>query len=187
MSGAGGHVVVVVAGDGEVVDGFGSSGCLDRHHGGGVAVGGVEGVALVEVRGRCVAAALDVERVRGRGLDGAAGGGDPQGGDLLVGEGLFHGGGFVLAGGRVVGEDLLAGLDLVNALGRAVGHEDGGVGCEAAVPGDAGDVGQGPAGAAAGGSLACALADGLGEPSGAIGWPLVGAPPDRRLNNSVSI
>ncbi len=77
--------------------------------------------------------------------------------------------------------------DAVNKPPRPVGHEDGGVGCEAAVPGDAGDVGQGPAGAAAGGSLACALADGLGEPSGAIGWPLVGAPPDRRLNNSVSI
>ena len=187
LSGAGGHVVVVVAGDGEVVDGFGSSGCLDRHHGGGVAVGGVKNVALTQLLGWCVAAVLDVERVGGRGLDGAAGGGDPQGGDLLVGEGLFHGGGFVLAGGGVVGEDLLAGLDLVNALGRAVGHEDGGVGCEAAVAGDAGDVGQGPAGAAAEGSLACALADGLGEPSGAIGWPLVGAPPDRRLNNSVSI
>ena len=139
MSGGGGHVVVVVAGDGEVVDGLGSSGGLDRHHLGDLAVGGVEGVALVEVRGRCVAAVLDVERVGGCGLDGAAGGGDPQGGDLLVGEGLFHGGGFVLAGGRVVGEDLLAGLDLVNALGRAVGHEDGGVGCEAAVAGDAGD------------------------------------------------
>ena len=87
----------------------------------------------------CVAAVLDVEWVGGRGLDGAAGGGDPQGGDLLMNKGLFHGGGFVLAGGRVVGEDLLAGLDLVNALGRAVGHEDGGVGCEAAVPGDADD------------------------------------------------
>ena len=129
----------MVAGDGEVVDGLGSSGGLDRHHLGDLAVGGVEGVALVEVRGRCVAAVLDVERVGGCGLDGAAGGGDPQGGDLLVGEGLFHGGGFVLAGGRVVREDLLAGLDLVNALGRTVGHEDGGVGCEAAVAGDAGD------------------------------------------------
>ena len=164
LSGAGGHVVVVVAGDGEVVDGFGSSGGLDRHHLGDLAVGGVEGVALVEVRGRCVAAALDVERVGGRGLDGAAGGGHPQGGDLLMNKGLFHGGGFVLAGGGVVGEDLLAGLDLADGFGGAVGHEDGGVGCEAAVAGDAGDVGQGPAGAAAEGSLACALADGLGEP-----------------------
>ena len=169
LSGGGGHVVVVVAGDGEVVDGFGSSGGLDRHHLGDLAVGGVEGVALVEVRGRCVAAALDVERVGGRGLDGAAGGGDPQGGDLLMNKGLFHGRRHVLAGGGVVGEDLLAGLDLVNALGRAVGHEDGGVGCEAAVAGDAGDVGQGPAGAAAEGSLACALADGLGEPGGGDG------------------
>ena len=86
-----------------------------------------------------------------------------------------------------MGEDLFVGLDLADGFGGAVGHEDGGVGCEAAVAGDAGDVGQGPAGAAAEGSLACALADGLGEPSGAIGWPLVGAPPDRRLNNSVSI
>ena len=169
LSGAGGHVVVVVAGDGEVVDGFGSSGCLDRHHGGGVAVGGVEGVAFVEVRGWCVAAVLDVERVGGRGLDGAAGGGDPQGGDLLVGEGLFHGRRHVLAGGGVVGEDLFAGLDLADGFGGAVGHEDGGVGCEAAVAGDAGDVGQGPAGAAAEGSLACALADGLGEPGGGDG------------------
>ena len=164
LSGGGGHVVVVVAGDGEVVDGLGSSGGLDRHHLGDLAVGGVEGVALVEVRGRCVAAALDVERVRGRGLDGAAGGGDPQGGDLLMNKCLFHGGGFVLAGGGVVGEDLFAGLDLADGFGGAVGYEDGGVGCEAAVPGDAGDVGQGPAGAAAEGSLACALADGPGEP-----------------------
>ena len=169
MSGGGGHVVVVVAGDGEVVDGLGSSGGLDRHHLGDLAVGGVEGVALTQLLGWGVAAVLDVERVGGCGLDGAAGGGDPQGGDLLVGEGLFHGGGFVLAGGGVVGEDLFAGLDLVNALGRAVGHEDGGVGCEAAVAGDAGDVGQGPAGAAAEGSLACALADGLGEPGGGDG------------------
>ena len=139
MSGAGGRVVVVVAGDGEVVDGFGSSGGLDRHHGGGVAVGGVEGVAFVEVRGWCVAAVLDVERVGGRGLDGAAGGGDPQGGDLLMNKGLFHSGRHVLTSGRVVREDLLTHFNLVNTLGRAVGHEGGGVGCEAAVPGDAGD------------------------------------------------
>ena len=139
MSGGGGHVVVVVAGDGEVVDGFGSSGGLDRHHLGDLAVGGVEGVALVEVRGRCVAAALDVERVGGRGLDGAAGGGHPQSRNFLMNKGLFHGGGFVLAGGGVVGEDLLAGLDLADGFGGAVGHEDGGVGCEAAVPGDADD------------------------------------------------
>ena len=32
LSGGGGDVVVVVVGDGEVVDGLGSSGGLDRHH-----------------------------------------------------------------------------------------------------------------------------------------------------------
>jgi len=76
LSGVGGHVVVVEAGDGEVVDGLMVSGGLDGYDLDGLAVGGVEGVAFVQVGGWGVAAGFDVERVGGSRLDHTASGGD---------------------------------------------------------------------------------------------------------------
>ena len=72
----------------------------------------------------------DVEVVDGGG-DGTAGGGEAQGGYIVVDEDLLDGGGHRLAGGGVPGGDLGDGS------GGAVGHLDGGVGGEAPVAGGA--------------------------------------------------
>ena len=94
LVGGGVDVVVVGGGDVEVVDGGGGAGGLDGLDLDGGAVGGVEGVSGVEPAGGDVAAAVGVYGVGGGGGDGTAGGGEAQGGYVVVDEDLLDGGGW---------------------------------------------------------------------------------------------
>ena len=93
LVGGGVDVVVVGGRDVEVVDGGGGAGGLDGLDLDGGAVGGVEGVSGVEPAGGDVAAAVGVYGVGGGGGDGTAGGGEAQGGHVVVDEDLWAVGG----------------------------------------------------------------------------------------------